>query len=53
MNIVKDRAATEGELKDVADSIKGISETVGMGTREFVGDETSSDKKVSVKLGET
>ena len=24
-----------------------------MGTREFVGDETSSDKKVSVKLGET
>ena len=53
MNIVKDRAATEGELKDVSDSIKGISETVGMGTREFVGDETSSDKKVSVKLGET
>nr|WP_255304123.1 YadA-like family protein [Megasphaera sp. DISK 18] len=53
MNIVKDRAATEGELKDVTDSIKSISETVGMGTREFVGDETSSDKKVSVKLGET
>ena len=53
VNIVKDRAATEGELKDVADSIKSISETVGMGTREFVGDETSSDKKVSVKLGET
>ena len=53
MNIVKDRAATEGELKDVSDSIKSISETVGMGTREFVGDETSSDKKVSVKLGET
>ena len=53
MNIVKDRAATEGELKDVSDSIKSISETVGMGTREFVGDETSSDKQVSVKLGET
>ena len=53
MNIVKDRAATEGELKDVSDAIKGISETVGMGTRKFVGDETSSDKQVSVKLGET
>jgi len=53
VNIIKDRAATEGELKDVSDAIKGISETVGMGTREFVGDETSSDKKVSVKLGET
>ena len=53
VNIVKDRAATEGELKDVSDSIKSISETVGMGTREFVGDEISSDKQVSVKLGET
>ena len=49
-NIVEDRAATEGQLKDISESINNISNTVGSGTREFVGD---SGSKVSVKLGES
>ena len=44
---VPDRAATEGQLKDVADSVKGITDTIGVGTRDFAGD--SGEAKV--KLG--
>ena len=46
---VPDRAATEGQLKDVADSVKGITDTIGVGTRDFAGD--SGEAKV--KLGES
>ena len=45
---VPDRAATEGQLKDVADSVKDITDTIGVGTRDFAGD--SGEAKV--KLGE-
>ena len=51
---VADRAATEGQLKNVSDTVKNISDTIGVigsGTRDFAGDGTSN--KVSVKLGET
>ncbi|MEE0657560.1 MAG: ESPR-type extended signal peptide-containing protein [Megasphaera massiliensis] len=48
-NIVADRAATEGQLKEVTNSLKNISDTIGGGTRDFGGD----DRNVSVKLGET
>ena len=46
---VPDRAATEGQLKDVADSVKEITDTIGVGTRDFAGD--SGEAKV--KLGES
>ena len=51
---VADRAATEGQLKNVSDTVKNISDTIGVigsGTRDFAGNGTSN--KVSVKLGET
>lgn len=51
---VADRAATEGQLKNVSDTIKNISDTIsviGTGTRDFAGDDSTN--KVSVKLGET
>ena len=51
---VADRAATEGQLKTVSDTVKNISNTIGVigtGTRDFAGDDAAH--KVSVKLGET
>ena len=51
---VADRAATEGQLKNVSDTVKNISDTIGVigtGTRDFAGDDSTN--KVSVKLGET
>ena len=50
---VPDRAATEGQLKSVSDSVKNVTDTIGVGKRDFVGDETADDKKVGVKLGES
>ena len=50
---VPDRAATEGQLKDISDSVKNVTDTIGVGKRDFVGDETADDKKVGVKLGES
>lgn len=50
---VPDRAATEGQLKSVSDSVKTVTDTIGVGKRDFVGDETADDKKVGVKLGES
>ena len=50
---VADRAATEGQLKDISDSVKNVTDTIGVGKRDFVGDETADDKKVGVKLGES
>ncbi len=51
--IVENRAATEGQLKDISDTVKGITDTIGVGTRDFMGDETGDDKKVGLKLGES
>lgn len=50
---VPNRAATEGQLKDISDSVKNVTDTIGVGKRDFVGDETADDKKVGVKLGES
>nr|WP_298014667.1 YadA-like family protein [uncultured Megasphaera sp.] len=46
---VADRAATEGQLKDISDSVKNVTDTIGVGTRDFAGD--SGEAKV--KLGES
>ena len=47
--IVSGRAATEDQLKTVSDTVKGITDTIGVGTRDFAGD--SGEAKV--KLGDS
>ncbi len=49
---VPDRAATEGQLKDIADKINNIDTSVKESSRVFAGDE-GEGKKVTVKSGET
>ena len=51
--IVEDRAATEGQLRDVADKINGIGETISNGTRNFAGDSGSATAKLGQAINVT
>ncbi|WP_251453895.1 YadA-like family protein [Veillonella intestinalis] len=51
--IVEDRAATEGQLRDVADKINGIGEAISNGGRNFAGDSGSATAKLGQVINVT
>lgn len=51
--IVEDRAATEGQLRDVANKINEVGESIGNGDRKFAGDSGTATAKLGSEISMT